>query len=62
LLRALAEQLKLPLLHIARQAELATLNEQEAYSAIMRTADMALQLIDGYLLSTDVNAQEALDI
>jgi hypothetical protein len=62
LLRGLAEQLKLPLLHIARQAELATLNEQEAYSAIMRTADMALQLIDGYLLSTDVHAQQALEL
>lgn len=62
LLRALAEQLKLPLLHIARSAELAGKTEQEMYSTIMRTADMAMQLIDGYLLSTDVHSQQALQL
>jgi hypothetical protein len=62
LLRALAEQLKLPLLHIARTAELAGKTEQEMYSTIMQTADMALQLIDGYLLSTDVHSQQALQL
>ena len=62
LLRALAEQLKLPLLHIARTAELAGQTEQEMYSTIMQTADMAMQLIDGYLLSTDVHSQQVLQL
>lgn len=62
LLRALAEQLKLPLLHIARTAELAANSEQEMYSTIMRTADMAMQLVDGYLLSTDIHSQQSLQL
>ncbi|MBI3624465.1 hypothetical protein HY218_02410 [Candidatus Saccharibacteria bacterium] len=50
LLIALAEQLKLPLLQIARGAELVELGAP-AHTDISRTADMALQLIDSYILS-----------
>ena len=54
LLQALAGQLKLPLLQIARQAELALLaNNPESYRSINYTADMAIRLIDSYLLSID---------
>jgi hypothetical protein len=64
LLRALAEQLKLPLLHIARQSELAHYDPEalKAFSTIAQTAEMALQLIDGYLLSTDVHSQQSLQL
>lgn len=50
LLVALADQLKLPLLQIARGAELATFDEP-LRSNIASTADVALRLIDGYILS-----------
>lgn len=46
LLRALAEELKLPLVQIARSAELGELQTIEATTA------NALRLIDGYLLTT----------
>ncbi|MDB5185773.1 MAG: hypothetical protein JWL85_296 [Candidatus Saccharibacteria bacterium] len=64
LLRALAEQLKLPLLHIARQAELAAMTGSTSVpnTTITQTASMALQLIDGYLLSTDLHAQQSLHL
>ena len=54
LLQALAEQIKLPLLQIARQAELAKMgNDPHAHLDSMElTADTALRLIDNYLLST----------
>ena len=54
LLQALAEQIKLPLLQIARRAELAKMGEDPyAQLASMElTADTALKLIDNYLLST----------
>ncbi len=58
LFRTLAEQLKLSLLQIARQSEI--LDATPVNKDIMNTADMALQLIDGYLLSTDVHAQQSL--
>lgn len=54
LLRALAEQLKLPLLQIARQAELETSNNT-FLGDISLQADMALRLLDGYLLSTELS-------
>ena len=50
LLVALADQLKLPLLQIARGAELAGLGKSTR-SNIAYTADVALRLIDGYILS-----------
>lgn len=51
LLLSIAEQMKQPLLQIARQAELAQLSDASPLqlSAIQGTADMALQLLDNYL-------------
>jgi hypothetical protein len=53
-LLAVAEQLKLPLLQIARQAELARLHKDQvdlesAHASIQTTADMAVHLLDSYL-------------
>ncbi len=60
LLRALAEQLKLPLLQIARSAELAHEDGQLAsWSDIGLVADSALRLVDGFLLSAQ-HYQQAL--
>src|SRR4051812_2507072 len=50
LLLGLAEQLKLPLLQIARRAELSTFGQDVDLAAIQATADSALRLIDSYLL------------
>jgi hypothetical protein len=50
LLLGLAEQLKLPLLQIARRAELSSLGQDVDITAIQSTADAALRLIDSYLL------------
>lgn len=53
-MRVLAQQLKTPLLQIARQAELATITQTpDAYQSIRYTADMALRLVDSYLLSIE---------
>lgn len=60
LLRALAEQLKLPLIQIARRSELG--GDANSSKIVTETADMALSLIDGYLLSTDIYAQQTLDL
>lgn len=63
LLRALAEQLKLPLLQIARNAELAqATRDTGSYADISYTADMALRLIDSYLLSVELQAQPSLQL
>jgi hypothetical protein len=63
LLRALAEQLKLPLLQIAREAELAAAsNDQTALNSISYTADMALRLVDSYLLSVQLQALPSLEL
>lgn len=59
LLRALAEQLKLPLLQIARTAELAHQTGNTAsLNSISYIAETALRLVDGFLLSADSGAQE----
>jgi len=50
LLLSLAEQIKLPLLQIARQAELAALTEAASLGEIQTTAETALRLIDSYTL------------
>jgi len=54
LLLALAEQLKVPLVQIARRAELMqnSRRPKQQLAAIETTADNALRLIDNYLLST----------
>jgi len=62
LLRALAEQLKMPLLHIARSAELGGRNRRQTLDSIAYTADMAMQLIDSYLLSTELQGQPSLQL
>lgn len=63
LLRALAEQLKLPLLQIAREAELAKqTNDQSVLTSINYTADMALRLVDSYLLSVQLQALPMLEL
>jgi len=62
LLNALAEQIKLPLLQIARSAELALQQgSTEALNNIELTADSALKLLDSYLLSLRLN-QASTDI
>jgi len=65
LLNVLAEQVKLPILQIARRAELAQIsaNPLLALEAIELTADSALKLLDNYLLSTQLaRAQEYLQL
>lgn len=58
LLLSITEQLKLPLLHIARQAELADFNPADvSLQSIQRTADSALQLLDNYILGVQLASQ-----
>jgi hypothetical protein len=59
LLASVAEQLKVPLLHIARQAELAAmpdapLNMTDACNFIQQRADAAMRLVDSYLLGLEL--------
>ncbi|HET8708699.1 MAG TPA: hypothetical protein VFL85_00285 [Candidatus Saccharimonadales bacterium] len=59
LLLSVAEQLKLPLLQIARQAELARMTDRPADAErIQTTADMALHLLDSYVLSVQLATEE----
>ena len=59
LLRAVAEELKLPLTQIARQAELHEIINSASDLADIRTnADMALRLVDGYLLGLELSAAQ----
>lgn len=64
LLRALADELKLPLMQIARTAELTETNteHQQELHIIETTASNALRLIDGYMLSTALSRQTQLDL
>lgn len=56
LLNAVAEQIKLPLLQIARSAELARRQDSlESLENIELVADSALKLLDSYLLSLRLN-------
>lgn len=57
---SLAEQMKLPLLQIVRQAELGIMLDSSAdqLSGVRVNADVALKLIDGYLLSMRLAAEE----
>lgn len=50
LLLSVAEQLKMPLLQIARQAEIGALTGAPDTTAIQTTADSALRLLDNYIL------------
>lgn len=60
LLQALAEQMKQPLLQIARRAELAQMSEEPLrhLQIIESSADSALQLLDSYLLSLKLHQQK----
>lgn len=60
LLLSIAEQIKLPLLQIARQAEVARLTSLPNLDDIQTTADNALRLIDNYLLSVRLNCEQEL--
>lgn len=57
---SLAEQMKLPLLQILRQAELGLMIEdrEKVLRGISANADVALKLIDGYVLSMRLAAEE----
>lgn len=56
MLTALAEDLKLPLLQLARSSEIQDLPEQQ------RIAEMALRLIDGYILGLQTAQQTSLEL
>lgn len=63
LLKVVIEQIKLPLIHMARQAELASLMSTELDPAsISNIADMTIKLIDSYLLSLATSDQIELAI
>ncbi len=61
LLRALAEELKLPLLQIARQAELST-TKQARLDSINTIAQASLKMVDGYLLGMEGQSQGVLNL
>jgi hypothetical protein len=59
LLLSIAEQLKLPLLQIARTAELSAISgSSEGLKQIETTADMALRLLDNYLFGARLALEE----
>ncbi len=67
LFAGLAEQVRLPFLQIAHAAELLDpaddrAQAQQAQQDIQVTARAALQLIDGYLLSTELGVQQELEL
>lgn len=64
LLHALANQIKTPLMQIARLAELAHLQDTDTHlTSITTTAEAALSLVDSYLLSTQLlQGQQSLDL
>lgn len=55
LLRALAEQLKLPLLHISQAVELARTGKKPDLGHIETVTDMALRLVDSYVMSAQLS-------
>ena len=57
LLLSVAEQLKLPLLQIARQAEQGRLTGAPDVRSIQATAENALQLLDNYVLGVRLNLE-----
>jgi hypothetical protein len=57
LLLSIAEQLKLPMVQIARQAELGTMGMSVSYDQLQTMAENALQLIDGYSLGLQLDHQ-----
>ena len=61
LLLSVAEELKLPLLQIARQAELGQMGKETDLTLIRSAADTALRLLDNYVLGVRL-AQEPEDL
>lgn len=59
LLLSVAEQLKVPLLQIARQAEYGSVSGHLDAASIQTTADSALRLIDNYALGVRLHLQQA---
>jgi hypothetical protein len=58
LLLSVAEQLKIPLLQIARQAEHGRITNTADLERIQSTADAALRLIDNYALGVRLNLEQ----
>lgn len=58
LMRALAEELKLPLMQISRSAELRQLDGSDNQQIIETTASNALRLLDGYILTTQLTGEQ----
>ncbi|MDB5185387.1 MAG: hypothetical protein JWN38_1195 [Candidatus Saccharibacteria bacterium] len=58
LLVTVAEQLKMPLLQLARQAELGQLAGKADLAAMQTTADTALRLIDNYVLGVRLSLDQ----
>jgi hypothetical protein len=61
LFKKIIEQLKLPLLHIARQTELAKYGTLANYDDLNSIAEMSIKMIDSYLLTAGQNNQLSLD-
>ena len=57
LLLGVAEELKLPLLQLARQAEYGRMHGQADLKAMQASADMALRLLDNYILGIQLSQQ-----
>lgn len=62
LLKIIIEQLKLPLLHIARQTEAAKHGTLADYNDINSIAEMSIKMIDSYLLTSGQNSQLSLEL
>jgi hypothetical protein len=62
LFKIIIEQLKLPLLHIARQTEAAKYGTMADYSDINSIAEISIKLIDSYLLTNGQSDQSSLEL
>ncbi len=62
LLRTLAEELKLPLIQIARLAELNEDSSGATVDSIRQTAEMSLKLVEGFQMGLSSIAQLSLDL
>jgi len=59
LVKSMAEQLKAPLLQISLSAELSLLDgANNSYADIKNISDMALRMLDGFLLGFDMHGEE----
>jgi hypothetical protein len=62
LFNLMLEQLKVPLLHIARQSENAIYGNTVNFSDINSVAEMSVKMIDSYLLTKGQNSQISLEL